>query len=77
MKLVWVAIGLTLTLAGAGFLACGPEQKYCYQQHVTCAQADLDKQARDQEENERRADAGLPPLQLGGSTTAVGDDESN
>jgi hypothetical protein len=77
MKLVWVAIGLALTLAGAGFVACGPEQKYCYQQHVTCAQAALDKQARDQEENDRRADAGLPPLQLGESETVVGDNEGN
>jgi hypothetical protein len=61
MKVVWVAIGLalTLTLAGAGLAACGPEEKYCYQQHKTCAQAELDKRNQEDQDRQRREDAGI------------------
>jgi hypothetical protein len=32
---------------------CGPEEKYCYDQHTTCKQALVDKAAKEQAERER------------------------
>ena len=60
MKLVWVALGLALMLTGVStaVVGCGPEQKYCYQQHTTCTQAELDQQKKD-EEARMRAEAAV------------------
>jgi uncharacterized protein HemX len=71
MKLVWVVVGLALVLTGVG-VACGPEQKYCYQQHVTCTQAQLDKQNKDEQDRQQREDAGLGP-DPGDSAPVVGE----
>lgn len=62
MRVALLVIGLAVTLAGLG-VACGPEQKYCYDEHKTCEQALIDKKAKEQEEKDRieaeRADAGI------------------
>ncbi|MES1205588.1 MAG: hypothetical protein ABUS79_06585 [Pseudomonadota bacterium] len=48
MKFVFVVCALALAMAGVG-VACGPEEKYCFDEHKTCAQAKLDKAAKEQE----------------------------
>jgi hypothetical protein len=44
---------LTLSLAGFS-TGCGPEEKYCYDQHETCKQAVQDKKDKAQQEEEER-----------------------
>jgi hypothetical protein len=62
MKSVRVVFAFALTLAGLG-TACGPEEKYCYDQHMTCKKAAVDQEAEERErkrkEEEARLDAGL------------------
>lgn len=53
MKRAWLVTAFSLTLAGFG-VGCGPEEKYCYDQHTTCTQAKLDKAAKEQQEEEER-----------------------
>ncbi|MEO8213860.1 MAG: hypothetical protein ABI560_11735 [Myxococcales bacterium] len=56
MKLVSMVIVLAVALAGLG-VACGPEETYCYDQHKSCKQAQLDrdKAAADKEAADREA----------------------
>ena len=66
MKLVRVVFGLaTLSLAVAG-TACGPEERYCFKEHKTCAQAMADKMNAEEEarqrEEEARRDSGVGGL---------------
>jgi hypothetical protein len=62
---------LSVLTTFAGFAAgCGPEEKYCYDQHTTCKQArDLEEgKERDRIEKERmRLEAGMGGLTDGGS----------
>ncbi|MEP6652578.1 MAG: hypothetical protein ABJA82_04430 [Myxococcales bacterium] len=50
MKLVSMVIVFAVALVGLG-VACGPEETYCYDQHKSCKQAQLDrdKEAADKE----------------------------
>ena len=43
MKSVSLVIVLAIALAGLG-VACGPEETYCYDQHTSCKQAQLDRE---------------------------------
>jgi len=59
LKHAWLVIALSplLTVFAAG---CGPDEKYCYDQHETCKQAAQDKKDKAQQEEEdrlRRLDA--------------------
>lgn len=60
-KFALVVIGLAVAVAGVG-VACGPEEKYCYDEHETCKDALIHKMAREKEEQDRiaaeKADAG-------------------
>ena len=51
MKLVLVALGLLVSLATVG-IACGPKEKYCYEEGLTC---EMVKAQRAQDE--RQTDA--------------------
>jgi hypothetical protein len=45
MKRVWIVLGLLAVLVSVGVgVACGPEQKYCFIQHETCTQAEIDRE---------------------------------
>lgn len=52
MKRAWLVLVGSLTLAALA--GCGPEEKYCVDQHTTCKQAKLDKAAKEQQEEEER-----------------------
>ena len=48
MKLVWVALGLLVAGIGAG-VACGPKEKFCYNESMTCADVDRGLKMKDAE----------------------------
>ena len=52
MKFLRIALGLSVTLAGMGLgmAGCGPEEKYCAKENMTCAQVKilLDQKAREE-----------------------------
>lgn len=56
MKLVSMVIVLAVALAGLG-VACGPEETYCYDQHTSCKQAQLDRDKAAKEAADREAAA--------------------
>jgi hypothetical protein len=53
LKRAWLVVALSLTLAGFS-AGCGPQEKYCYDQHETCKQAVQDKKDKAQQEEEER-----------------------
>jgi hypothetical protein len=53
MKRTWLVMAFSLTVAGFG-AGCGPEEKYCYDQHNTCKQARIDKEEMEKQEEEDR-----------------------
>ena len=69
LKRAWLVMALSLTLAGFS-AGCGPEEKYCYDQHQTCkdaVQAKKDKAQQEEEDRLRRLDA-LGVTDDGGAT---------
>ena len=44
MKLVLAAVGLFVTLMGAG-IACGPKEKFCYLEGKTCREVGNERDA--------------------------------
>ena len=72
MKFACVVIGLALTLAGMG-VACGPEEKYCFDDHKTCKQAALDKEAAEKDAVEKARQAAEAGEGVGdGGATVIG-----
>ncbi len=72
MKFVYALVILSLALVGLG-AACGPEEKYCFEEHKTCAQAAIDKAAADRAERERIEAERLDAGQIGdGGATVIG-----
>jgi hypothetical protein len=53
MKRAWLVTAFSLTLAGVG-AGCGPEEKYCFDQHKTCKEAKIEEEQKKQQEEEER-----------------------
>lgn len=45
MKVVWLVVCLAAILVGIG-AACGPQEKYCYSQHLSCSEAETQAKQR-------------------------------
>jgi len=54
---LWVVIGLSATLLGVG-AACGPQETYCGNEHMTCADVKLALEKKKADEEANRSDAG-------------------
>jgi hypothetical protein len=55
-----MVIVLAVALAGLG-VACGPEETYCYDQHKSCREAQLEREKKAEEAaNQANKDAGGP-----------------
>jgi hypothetical protein len=65
MKLVYVVIVFALALAGLG-VACGPEETYCYDQHLGCNEARQIRLVNEAQEAGMTDDA--QPVDDGGAT---------
>ena len=52
MKFALIVIALAVTLAGIQ-VACGPQEKWCFEDHATCKQALIDKMAKEAEQKEK------------------------
>jgi hypothetical protein len=72
MKLVWVVIALAVALTGVG-AACGPEEKYCFDEHLSCKEAaqlkDKKKEEEAAEKERIRKELEAGELGDGGATT--------
>lgn len=58
MKLVMMAVAAVLLAGGLG-VACGPKEKYCYAEGMTCVKVRLDRVRACEDRNALKMDAGM------------------
>lgn len=58
MKVVWVVVCLAASLAGVG-VACGPQEKYCLGQHLSCTEATIQEKQKYNMQVNTMSDAGI------------------
>jgi hypothetical protein len=61
MKVVLIVAGMAIAGLAAAVPACAPEEKYCWCEKSVCSAVAIKARMACEEQNEVRADAGLPP----------------